>query len=199
MGSEIDHLSHLAPSTSRCPDKRILLNVNSSHEECSDAQSCSSLTLVEAFQSTEASSNPKERWAYPRQERRRNSEDGIKVEKRRLANKRQLRRIIPLAKLRNRNKFQGHRMHQGDENDHQSEGCCVKVQSWTRSACQKSLEFARLVKSGVQKLLRKVLEKKREWDGWNPSKDHALAKCIDESKLAALKETVKPNRGILNR
>jgi hypothetical protein len=40
-------------------------------------------------------------------------------------------------------------------------------------------------------------QKKVEWDRWNPDKNHPLVHCIDESKLAGLKETVKPNRGIL--
>jgi hypothetical protein len=33
----------------------------------------------------------------------------------------------------------------------------------------------------------------------SPNKDHPVVRCIDETKLAGLKETIKPNRGILYR
>jgi hypothetical protein len=54
-------------------------------------------------------------------------------------------------------------------------------------------------KKATRKAYGKAMEKKAKWDIWNPDRDHPLAKCIDESKLAGLKETIKPNRGILYR
>jgi hypothetical protein len=44
-----------------------------------------------------------------------------------------------------------------------------------------------------------LMRKKEELDRWNPDPDHPLVKCIAESKIAGLKETVKKDRPILNR
>jgi len=42
-----------------------------------------------------------------------------------------------------------------------------------------------------------VKNKKKELDDWNPNMNHPLVKCIHESKMAGLKETIKPNKGII--
>jgi len=42
-----------------------------------------------------------------------------------------------------------------------------------------------------------VKKKKKELDDWNPNMNHPLVKCIHESKMAGLKETIKPNKGIV--
>jgi len=40
---------------------------------------------------------------------------------------------------------------------------------------------------------------KRRWDLWDPNPNHPIVACIRESKLAGLKEAIKPNRGIFYR
>jgi len=39
-----------------------------------------------------------------------------------------------------------------------------------------------------------IKDKKEELDKWNPDMNHPLVKCIQESKMAGLKETIKPNK-----
>jgi hypothetical protein len=53
--------------------------------------------------------------------------------------------------------------------------------------------------TGIDVDVEKLKQKKDEWDRWNPDRNHPIVHCIDESKLAGLKETIKPNRGILYR
>jgi hypothetical protein len=126
-----------------------------------------------------------ERWAAPRIP---NEEDDsvIRIAKRRLANRQQ--EIIPpqpqpalptIKPLRVR--------------------CWETISKWLRDAWNKVASWANVFWTKLHTSYLRLKQKKEEWDRWNPDKNHPLVHCIDESKLAGLKETVKPNRGILYR
>jgi hypothetical protein len=71
-------------------------------------------------------------------------------------------------------------------------GCCENAVNCMRNAWRKSVACAKQVKAKAYNWFKKVLDKKREWDLWNPNKDHPVVRYIDETKLAGLKETIKP-------
>jgi len=50
-----------------------------------------------------------------------------------------------------------------------------------------------------QKIWMTFLNWKRRWDLWDPNPNNPIVACINESKLAGLKEAIKPNRGIFYR
>jgi hypothetical protein len=133
--------------------------------------------------SKSAPPKPYVRWANPRQPN----------ENKKNETKRQ-RKIVPEsnAGVQNRTPMHG-------RTDQREKGNCEKLLDWARSSWRKSIAFTRRVKTYAGKVLKKVMDKKREWDEWDPNKDHPVARCIDESKLAGLKETIKPSRGILYR
>jgi hypothetical protein len=134
--------------------------------------------------SKSAPPKPYGRWANPRQPN--------ENKKRRQAKKQ--RKIVPESNVGVQNRTP---MHGGT--DQLEKGNCEKILDWARSSWRKSIASARRVKTCAGKVLKKVMDKKREWDEWDPNKDHPVARCIDESKLAGLKETIKPRRGILYR
>jgi hypothetical protein len=128
-------------------------------------------------------------------------DDVIRATKRRLA-KRQ-RKIVPVgnqnqaprplfAKCRNR--IPQHRVKSKEK-----KGCWEGFKNCMKKGWESVKEGAKSMKAKISKTYEKVMEKKRKWDRWNPSKEHPVAKFIDECKLAGLKETIKPNRGILYR
>jgi hypothetical protein len=126
-------------------------------------------------------------------------DDVIRATKRRLA-KRQ-RKIVPFATqaprplfAKCRNRIPQHRIKNKGR-----KGCWETFTSCIKKQWENIKTGVKWVKAKLGKMGEKVMEKKRKWDKWNPSKEHAVAKFIDETKLAGLKETIKPNRGILYR
>jgi hypothetical protein len=90
-----------------------------------------------------------------------------------------------------KNRIPAHRLVSG----RREEGCWGRFWGRMRSGWKK-------MKAGgkwVREAYARMMVKKGEWDRWNPDKEHPVAKFIDETKLAGLKETIKPNRGILYR
>jgi hypothetical protein len=126
-------------------------------------------------------------------------DDAIRATKRRIA-KRQ-RKIVSAASqaprplfAKCRNRIPEHRT-----KNKERKGCWKTFKGFIKKRWENIKTGVKWVKSKLGKMGEKVMEKKRKWDRWNPSKEHPVAKFIDETKLAGLKETIKPNRGILYR
>jgi len=73
-----------------------------------------------------------------------------------------------------------------DSDEDNDENCCM--QSIQRCVCG-AKEKACVMCSFMER-------QKRKWDEWNPDLNNPFFMCLAESKLAGLKEVVKPNRGI---
>jgi len=73
-----------------------------------------------------------------------------------------------------------------DSDDDNDESCCM--QGLQRCVCG-AKEKACVMCSFMER-------QKRKWDEWNPDLNNPFFMCLAESKLAGLKEAVKPNRGI---
>jgi len=73
-----------------------------------------------------------------------------------------------------------------DSDEDNEDNCCM--QGLQRCACG-AKEKACVMCSFMER-------QKRKWDDWNPDLNNPFFMCLAESKLAGLKEAVKPNRGI---
>jgi len=73
-----------------------------------------------------------------------------------------------------------------DSDEESDDNCCM--QSCHRCVCG-AKEKACVMCSFMER-------QKRKWDEWNPDLNNPFFMCLAESKLAGLKEAVKPNRGI---
>jgi hypothetical protein len=193
------------PSTSRGPtDPRILLRTTAIPQSPPISPrrwSIPSPTVVIDIEPSSSSSNPlsrQDRWAWPRNvnEVYEDAESSSPVARRRLAQRQ--RKIIP---VHNEGAKNGILTKVRRKKISKRKGC-----GW--SACvskcfpevgESSIPCCNNTKEKLRKLYADFIKKKKKWDRWNPSKDHPLVTCIDESKLAGLKETIKPNRGIIYR
>jgi len=70
----------------------------------------------------------------------------------------------------------------------EKEGCWKKLTRWSLAAWIFLL-----------RMWMAFIKWKRRWDLWDPNPNHPIVACIRESKLAGLKEAIKPNRGIFYR
>jgi len=73
-----------------------------------------------------------------------------------------------------------------DSDEENEDNCCM--QNLHRCACG-AKEKACVMCSFMKR-------QKKKWDEWNPDLNNPFFMCLAESKLAGLKEAVKPNRGI---
>jgi hypothetical protein len=193
VGTSSHH--HQAPpavaSTSKAEvHSGVLLNVSSAQ---SDGESDSDdapddppnphLNLVIKNELESGDPSESERWATPRMP---NEEDDsvIRIAKRRLENRQQ--EIIPQQPtLPTIKPFRVR--------------CWETISKWPSDAWNKVVSWANVLWTKSYTSYLKFKQKKDEWDRWNPDKNNPIVHFIDESKLAGLKETVKPNRGILYR
>jgi hypothetical protein len=198
---EAQNPSNPAPSTSKTFKIRKKGKTQPVQQEEKDQRSSPPTVTIENEVSPFPSS-PKSygTWAHPRIPPKKDpSADAIRVEKRRLAKRRWKIASMSNAGKRNRTPLQRRNTPVPVPVTPVEKGRCENVGNCMRIAWRKSVACAKEVKAKACNWFRKVLDKKREWDLWNPNKDHPVVRCIDETKLAGLKETIKPNRGILYR
>jgi hypothetical protein len=148
-----------------------------------------------------SSSNPssrQDRWAWPRNvnEDADNAEYSSPVARRRLAQRQ--RKIIPVHNEGAKNGILT-KVRRKKISKRKGYGWSACVSKCFPEVGESSIPCCNNTKEKLRKLYADFIKKKKKWDRWNPSKDHPLVTCIDESKLAGLKETIKPNRGIIYR
>jgi hypothetical protein len=185
-----------SPVASTSRDPRLLLRTTgASPPDSPGGWSVSSPTVVIDIEPSRYHSPTQELWAWPRNA----NEDGPSsssspVARHRLAQRQ--RKIVPVK-------------NKGTDNGiltKTSRKTISKRKCWSAivSKCfpttgESSIPCCNNSRENLRKLYRSCVKKKREWDRWNPSKYHPIVSCIDESKFAGLKETIKPNRGIIYR
>jgi hypothetical protein len=186
---------HQAPpavaSTSKADvHSEVVLNVSSAQSDGDDAPDDPlnphlNLVIKNEVESGDPKGSEDERWATPRMPMPNEEDDSvIRIAKRRLTN-RQQEIIPPQPALPAVKPFRA--------------GCWETMSKWPSDAWNKVVSWANVLWTKSYTSYLKFKQKKDEWDRWNPDKNHPIVHCIDESKLAGLKETVKPNRGILYR
>jgi hypothetical protein len=185
-------------STSRGPDPRLLLRTTApggSPPDSPGGWSISSPTVVIDIEPSRYSSPTQDLWAWPRNA----NEDGPSsssspVARRRLAQRQ--RKIVP---VQNKGTDNGILTKTRQKRISKRKCWSAVVSKCFPTTGESSIPCCNNSKETLRKLYRSFIKKKRKWDRWNPSKDHPIVSCIDESKFAGLKETIKPNRGIIYR
>jgi len=83
---------------------------------------------------------------------------------------------------------------------------CTNSHSEETSEIETTENFCRRLKRNFvtvlvffQKIWMAFINWKQRWDLWDPNPNNPIVACINESKLAGLKEAIKPNQGILYR
>jgi hypothetical protein len=86
------------------------------------------------------------------------------------------RKIVPGSNVGVQNRAPMH-----GRTDQLEKGNCEKILDWARNSWRKSIASVRRAKTCAGKVLKKVMDKKREWDEWDPNKDHPVARCIESN------------------